>query len=167
VKRVAAVHGNQRLSSHVGICYHGLPRIQIRSNHSLYRKQMRKKILFVDDDPVFHYLYSKTVNHLRIDCELRMALNGKDALAIISGDQQNLFIPDYLFVDLNMPVMDGFRFIESFYGLEMPGRKNTKIIILTSSNNCDDRSRAVGLGIEKYVIKPIKIPDLLTILQAS
>ena len=126
---------------------------------------MTKKILFVDDDPVFHYIHIKSVKHLRIDCEVRMAFNGKDALDIISSDQNNRFVPDYIFVDLNMPVMDGFRFIQSFHALPVPGKEKTMIVVLSSSNNSDDRSRAVGLGIENYVVKPIKTLDLSRILQ--
>ena len=126
---------------------------------------MTKKILFVDDDPIFHYIHSKSVTHLRIDCEIRMAFNGKDALDIISGDQNNNFVPDYIFVDLNMPLMDGFGFIQSFHSLQVQGKENTMIVVLTSSNNSCDRSRAVGLGIENYVVKPIKALDLSRILQ--
>jgi CheY-like chemotaxis protein len=94
-----------------------------------------------------------------------MAFNGKDALDIISGDQNNTFVPDYIFVDLNMPVMDGFEFIQSFHSLPVQGKENTMIVVLTSSNNSNDRSRAIRLGVENYVVKPIKAPDLFRILQ--
>jgi CheY-like chemotaxis protein len=128
---------------------------------------MTKKILFVDDDPVFHYIHAKIIKLLGIDCEVRMALNGREALEIVSADLPTRFIPDYIFVDINMPVMDGFRFIQSFRALQPPGKENTVIVIVTSSNNGDDRNRAVRMGIEDYIIKPIKSFDLFRILNVS
>jgi CheY-like chemotaxis protein len=125
---------------------------------------MAKKILFVDDDPVSHYIHTRIVKHLSIDCEVRVALNGKEALDAMISEQQR-FVPDFLFVDLNMPVMDGFRLIQSFHTLQIPGKENTMIIILTSSNNIDDRSRATEMGIENYIVKPILAIDLGRILQ--
>ncbi|MEO7992698.1 MAG: response regulator [Chryseolinea sp.] len=126
---------------------------------------MKKKILFVDDDPVFHYINATVIKTLMIDCEVQMAFNGKDALDIVSGDQNNRFVPDYIFVDTNLPVMDGFQFIQCFRALQIPGKENTTIIILTSSICSRDRSHAVALGIENYVVKPIKALELSRILQ--
>jgi CheY-like chemotaxis protein len=125
---------------------------------------MTKKILFVDDDPVSHYIHTRIVRHLSIDCDVRIALNGKEALDTMISEQQ-CFVPDFLFVDLNMPVMDGFRLIQSFHAMQIPGKENTMIIILTSSNNIDDRKRATEMGIENYIVKPILTIDLGRILQ--
>jgi CheY-like chemotaxis protein len=125
---------------------------------------MTKKILFVDDDPVSHYIHTRIVRHLSIDCDVRIALNGKEALDTMISEQQ-CFVPDFLFVDLNMPVMDGFRLIQSFHAMQIPGKENTTIIILTSSNNIDDRKRATEMGIENYIVKPILTIDLGRILQ--
>ena len=79
--------------------------------------------------------------------------------------EQQCFVPDFLFVDLNMPIMDGFRLIQSFHAMQIPGKENTTIIILTSSNNIDDRKRATEMGIENYIVKPILTIDLGRILQ--
>jgi CheY-like chemotaxis protein len=125
---------------------------------------MTKKILFVDDDPVSHYIHTRIVRHLSIDCDVRIALNGKEALDTMTSERQ-CFVPDFLFVDLNMPVMDGFRLIQSFHAMQIPGKENTMIIILTSSNNIDDRKRATEMGIENYIVKPILTIDLDRILQ--
>jgi CheY-like chemotaxis protein len=125
---------------------------------------MTKKILFVDDDPVCHYIHQKIVEQLKIDCEVRMALNGEHAFDIMSGNELPRFVPDYIFVDLNMPVMDGFGFIQNFHA-QVPGMENTSIIVLTSSLSADDRRRALGLGVEAFVVKPINSIDLLKIVQ--
>lgn len=73
-----------------------------------------------------------------------MTFNGKDALDIVSGDLNNRLVPDYISVDLNLPVMDGFQFIQCFRALQVPGKENTTIIILTSSISSKERSRAVA-----------------------
>jgi CheY-like chemotaxis protein len=123
-----------------------------------------KKILFVDDDPVFHFLYVRIIKLIDIDCEVRLALNGKDALDILSSQRLNSFIPDYIFVDLNMPVMDGFCFIERFRAMESSAKTNTMITVLTSSDNDNDRSRVSALGIENYILKPLDKLHLSKIL---
>ena len=124
-----------------------------------------KKILFIDDDPVFHYIYDKIIKSLGIDCDVRMVFNGKDALDILSSYRHNIFVPDYIFVDLNMPIMDGFGFIQQFRALEVAGMENITIIVLTSSDNCTDRDQAAVLGIENYILKPLEICDLSRILK--
>jgi CheY-like chemotaxis protein len=123
-----------------------------------------KKILFVDDDPVFHYIYRKIIKAIGIQCDLRTAHNGKEALDIVTENQNDPFIPDYIFVDLNMPVMDGFRLIQNFHDLQPTEKKKTTIIVLTSSNNDNDRRRAAGLGIANYIVKPIETLALSRIL---
>ena len=125
---------------------------------------MKKKILLIDDDPVSRYIYNKIIEQLGIDCEIRMASNGKDALNIMFGDSTDSFIPDYIFVDLNMPTMDGFQFIQRFHAEEAPDKEHSMIIVLTSSDNNEDRYRAIGLGIQDYVVKPIEEPYLLRLL---
>jgi CheY-like chemotaxis protein len=128
---------------------------------------MTKKILFVDDDPVCHFIHQKIVEHLKIDCDVRTACNGEDALDMVSSDQSTPFVPDYIFVDLNMPIMDGFGFIQNLQACNRPELENISIIVLTSSLSAEDRVRALELGVSDYVVKPIKWRDLLRIVQSE
>ena len=64
--------------------------------------------------------------------------------------------PSIIFVDLNMPNMDGFSFIENLKKINIEILKKTKIVILTSSLNMEDRNKAGGIdGGVTFVNKPL------------
>ena len=67
--------------------------------------------------------------------------------------------PDVIMTDINMPVMDGFAFIQRVR--ELPNLARTPIIVLTTEGAEDDRRRAETLGVTTYVTKPIRAHDLL------
>lgn len=117
---------------------------------------MKKHVLLIDDDEVFHYLNSKIIALSGLDCTIDKALNGSQALDLIYqsiGDDQPL--PDYIFVDLDMPVMGGFEFIKVFKGLNHRIKHKTKIIILTSSESAIDKQEALTLGVDHFLSKPL------------
>jgi len=117
---------------------------------------MKKHVLLIDDDEVFHFLHSKIIALSGVDCTIGKALNGSQALDLIYqsiGDNQPL--PDYIFVDLDMPVMDGFEFIKVFKGLNHRIKHNTRIIILTSSESGADKQEALSLGVDHFISKPL------------
>lgn len=124
---------------------------------------MRKlqKILIVEDDPSMRYLteiiLSETASFEKIEC----SCNGKDAISKI---QINGF-PDLIFLDISMPVMDGFELLdelEKYYKHEVC---NAKIVILTSFDRFEEKERALKYkGIVKYLIKPLTREKALKIL---
>ena len=75
---------------------------------------MRKKnIMLVDDDKIFNFLSEKTITSLGLANEIHFALNGRQALELLEEYKRgNVQRPDIIFLDLNMPVMNGYEFIE-------------------------------------------------------
>src|SRR5687768_17336170 len=67
--------------------------------------------------------------------------------------------PDVIMTDINMPVMDGFTFIQRLR--ELPNLARTPVIILTTEGAEDDRRRAETFGVTTYVTKPIRVQDLI------
>jgi len=117
---------------------------------------MKKNVLLVDDDHIFNYLNEKIIQRMGFSEEIHSARNGQEAIDLLnkylSGSSS---LPDIIFLDLNMPVMDGFAFIEAFKRMNMPGKEKISIIIVTSSQDPQDITRAKSLGIDHYLTKPI------------
>ena len=75
-----------------------------------------------------------------------------------------MMAPDVVFVDLNMPVLNGFQFIEKFYELPEDMVKKSQIVILTSSLNSRDKEIASRLNPDiKFLSKPLTPEALSTI----
>jgi CheY-like chemotaxis protein len=126
---------------------------------------MRKNILLVDDEKVFHFVNSKVIALTGIDCEIQTASNGQEALVMInkfmSGSDSS---PDYIFIDLNMPVMDGFEFVRVFQRMEFPHKERVTLIILTSSADERDKLKAIELGVSHFISKPLTEEDVSRII---
>ena len=126
-------------------------------------KRMAKNVLLVDDDKISNFINSKVLSRLGIVKELHTAMNGKEAMDQIKKSDLK-WSPDIIFVDLNMPIMDGFQFIEAFSKLDHSKTDNVKIIVVSSSEDPEDMKRARSLGVKDYLVKPMKEADILRIL---
>ena len=117
---------------------------------------MKKNVLLVDDDTIMNFVNKKTLERLGIIKQIDTALNGKQAIDLFNGYYAGSnSLPDVVLLDLNMPVMDGFQFIELFQKLKIPNSEKVKIVILTSSRDQKDQIRAKELGIEHFLSKPV------------
>lgn len=126
---------------------------------------MNKNVLLVDDDRICNFITEATLNRLGVAKEIHSALNGKEALDLINSYfQGDVAVPDVIFLDLNMPIMDGFQFIEAFKRLEFPKKENILIIVLTSSANPEDIQKAKDLGVVHYLTKPINEEQVVALL---
>jgi CheY-like chemotaxis protein len=124
-----------------------------------------KNVLLVDDDEIFNLLNTKSIQRVGIPAHIHTATNGKQAIDLINEYFQGTSIlPDIILLDLNMPIMDGFSFIEAFRSIPLPMVKLVKIVIVTSSDNPEDIVRARELGIDKFMTKPVTDSDLALIL---
>jgi CheY-like chemotaxis protein len=119
-------------------------------------------VLLVDDDRIFNLLSSKTLERMGIVNEIHVAVNGKEAIDLLNNYfQGSQTLPDIILLDLNMPIMDGFGFIEAFQRLKLNGKENVKIIVVTSSQSPDDIERVKAMGISDYLTKPVSHDSLL------
>jgi CheY-like chemotaxis protein len=81
-------------------------------------------------------------------------LQGKGAFA----DRARFPLPDIILMDLNMPRMDGFQFLE--WMKDAPGKLSaTPVVVMSSSDNPRDIDRASKLGAKGYLVKPIRFPE--------
>lgn len=120
-----------------------------------------KKVLIVDDDPIFNFLHTRMLSLGGLAKEVHTALNGQQALDLVNGYfSGTAALPDAILLDLTMPELDGFGFLEAFRKLKVPGMDRVNIVVITSSINPKDMDRVREMGITKYLIKPITLEKL-------
>jgi len=122
-------------------------------------------VLFVDDDEITNYLNVRLVQKLKIANEIKVATNGLEALDLIKRNRkEGENCPNLIFLDLNMPLMDGFQFLETFSQLEDCIITPRIVVVTTSTNNKDlDRLQHYSF-ISGYINKPMTTEKLQRVL---
>jgi CheY-like chemotaxis protein len=124
---------------------------------------VQKNILLVDDDSIANFLIERIVQSTGLARNIWKALNGKEALKIFT-DHSSSLLPEVVLLDLNMPIMNGFEFLEAYNCLEFNEKDHVLIILVTSSNNPSDIEKAKELGIKYYLTKPISADTIKGII---
>ena len=117
-----------------------------------------KRILLIDDDIDDQEFFRDAVQDLNADLDCVIAENGLDGLQKMKLPPP----PDLIFVDINMPVMNGFQYLEAVK--KEPGYKDIPAIIFTTSDNQRDQIKAKELGAVRYITKPNNFEKLKKIL---
>ncbi len=120
---------------------------------------MLETILCVDDDPITLMLCKKIISKTSFSNEIATAKNGEEAIKYfdeIKTIAKTKNRPQLIFLDLNMPVMNGWGFLDSFSTSEYAEFHNTKIIILSSTIDPEDleKSKKYSTVID-FLSKPI------------
>lgn len=113
----------------------------------------RFRILVVEDSPTMRQLITFTLKRLK-DVEIVEASDGVDGLKKISAGKF-----DIIFTDINMPIMDGLKLVSLVKN--DPANKNIPIVVITTEGGQEDRDRALALGANSYITKPIQATNLL------
>ena len=96
-----------------------------------------KLACIIDDDPIFVFATKRLMEIAQFCEEIIVYKNGKEALDGLSERlQQALPLPELIFLDLNMPVLDGFQFLEQFS--VWPQAQSVSLYMITSSINPED-----------------------------
>jgi len=126
-----------------------------------------KNVLLVDDDQIFNFLSTKILERMGVADNIHVALNGEEALTLLNNYYQgSVSVPDVILLDLNMPIMDGFGFLQAFKRLSLPKMDRIKIVIVSSSQDPRDVARANELGVAYYLSKPLTEEKLRSVLEA-
>ncbi|MDH4230614.1 MAG: response regulator [Nitrospirota bacterium] len=113
-------------------------------------------ILVVEDSPTMRQLISFAIKRIP-NSHVLEATDGVDALKKLSSDKIDLII-----ADINMPVMDGLKLVSLVRG--NPAFKNIPIIMVTTEGAEEDRKRAIAIGANAYLPKPIQTQELLKLV---
>lgn len=126
-------------------------------------------ILLVDDDAIVNFLNKMIIEDLNLNAEVITVVNGKMALDYItsSGDfeHENNPEPDLILLDLNMPLMNGWEFLEEYAKLKESKKEKHNIFILSSSINPKDTAKAdLNNDVLDYLGKPLSAEVLKNII---
>lgn len=129
--------------------------------HSKTKKAF-PSILLAEDSDDDAFFFQRALNKTCPDCEFQRAANGKVAIQLLermlTHRSESGGPPDLLFLDLKMPLMNGFEVLEWLQSNHQ--QDNLRVIVLSGSNDYSDRQRAAGLGASEYLVKPISRDDL-------
>lgn len=118
-----------------------------------------KNILLVDDDSITNFINKSIISDIDISENIYTAENGQEALELLKRycNQSNsgCGCPSLVFLDLNMPLMDGFEFLQQFGSMDEFHNQRIPIVVLTSSENAKDIEKAKQLKVNGYVCKPL------------
>jgi len=128
----------------------------------------RIRVALVDDDRIYQFTTERLLKKLISDIDFIWFKDGEEALAYIGLHRDHAeLLPDILIVDINMPYMDGWQFLDAFKELKSRVAKAINIFMVSSSNDDRDMRRARSIAeVQDYVEKPITREKLLLILSA-
>lgn len=128
---------------------------------------MSKKlnILVVDDDLVAHLLSERVLTSFSWIDKIYKAFNGREGLQILDNYCRGLLaMPDLILLDLHMPVMDGFQFIEELKKMKCLESQEILTVVLSSSTNPKEIERVKALGVRHHITKPISTDMILKVI---
>lgn len=110
-------------------------------------------VLLVDDDDVATEGVIRSFRHHAVPCRMVTAGEGREALSVLNGTHATKHIdtPVIVLLDLNMPVMDGFQFLDALRA--DPALKRTVVFVLSTSAREQDRCRAYDGHVAGYMVK--------------
>jgi len=119
--------------------------------------QPKPNILIVDDDLVYRFAATKTIAATGLAERIDECNDGLEALNLLKGNiQQPQNLPDVIFLDINMPTMDGWEFLTAFDSIASQFAKPIHIYMVTSSIDKNDIQRSKEFAIvSDYLVKPI------------
>jgi len=123
---------------------------------------MIESVFLIDDSELDNFVSRNVIQQAKYSnniMDFLFAGNALDFLRSIESDQED--IPNVIFLDINMPVINGFEFLKEFETLPGPVRKKAKIVILSSSLNPSDIEKTTASPyVIKYLNKPLSVQKL-------
>lgn len=128
---------------------------------------MKKKVYLIDDDDIFVFLTKKTILKVSADVDVEVFSDGLQAITHLKQikDQPEL-LPDVIFLDLNMPVMDGWEFLSEYQDIYVSFARKNELYIVSSSISPHEMERSKNISsVSEFIIKPLVKEKFLEILE--
>jgi len=122
----------------------------------------------IDDDDIIIYGVKRIMKEIDFCDDILVFNNGQDAIdAFLNITAQGKKLPSVIFLDLNMPIMNGWEFLDDFMKIPNHNRENVIVYIISSSVDPRDVERVKNYDmVHNYILKPITPLDLKNILVA-
>jgi CheY-like chemotaxis protein len=116
-----------------------------------------KKIIFIDDSPLDHFILKRILNKYNLDYEVSCTENGSEVISFLEQNRlQKDILPDVILLDLYMPQFDGWAFLEKVQQVYPYLSKPVRIYILSSSINPRDIQYTKQFPcVKSFIFKPI------------
>lgn len=126
---------------------------------------MSKKVAIIDDDEIFQFTTKIKFEKLGLVEDVMIFNDGEEAMQFIqSGNKEDM--PEILLLDINMPIVDGWDFLELFEKVPKEKKQMMEILMLSSSINPDDVKRAeANAYVVDYITKPVSDADVKKIFR--
>lgn len=122
-----------------------------------------RHIWIIDDNEIDTFILESFLTKWVFDMKIRHAGHGREAINWL--ENESAAYPDLIFLDINMPIMDGFTFLKEWTALGHTG--NCKIVMISSSIFCADKQRALKFrDVVEFVEKPLSEKKLRALFQS-
>jgi len=126
-------------------------------------------VFIIDDDEIYQFIVKKTIQKIDGNCEATSFLNGQDAINhFVLNNTGATGVPDVVLLDINMPVMDGWEFLDQYQKLPpTPGGK-TRMYVVSSSISAEDKEKALSYpAVADFLSKPLNTTTLASLLAVA
>ncbi|HWB25924.1 MAG TPA: response regulator [Chitinophagaceae bacterium] len=135
-------------------------------------QQAKLHILLVDDDRIYQFAARKTIEATGFADKILIYSNGEEALNYLRNSvKDSALLPDVIFLDVNMPIMNGWEFLDQYSSLVKNLSKPVIIYVVSSSVDEFDVSKSRQYDTVKgYIVKPVlreKFRQILSSIQAA
>jgi CheY-like chemotaxis protein len=126
-----------------------------------------KSVCIIDDDSIYLMLARRLINMHKLSDSIIEYTDGREAFNELKGLlDSGSKLPDVIFLDVNMPIWDGWDFLDEFVKLNLS--QYPEVYIVTSSTHSFDRDKAATyVQVKRCIVKPIELADLQSILGES
>ncbi|WP_416867298.1 MAG: response regulator [Imperialibacter sp.] len=120
-------------------------------------------VMLVDDNDTDNFLSKKIMEHVNFSESILIKNTGKSALEYLHQNQNDLDkIPDIIFLDINMPIVDGFVFLYEYENFPPQLHEKIKVVVLSSSNNKRDINQFLNNRfVHQFISKPLSEKALM------
>jgi CheY-like chemotaxis protein len=129
-----------------------------------------KSILLVDDDEITNFINQDIIEGMQITDHIQVCEDGKIAMDYLEkayAGVEGYVKPDLIFLDLNMPVMNGFEFLKAYQSTFPENDRCKLVIMLTTSLRDQDVDQAIDLKlvVTDYMEKPLSTEKVASIMK--
>ncbi|WP_297510495.1 response regulator [Flavobacterium sp.] len=126
-------------------------------------------IFVVDDDLVYHFVIKKLFSKCNVNAQTKFFFNGLEAIDGLKHVLKTENEPDLILLDINMPVYDGWQFLDEFRKLKGTMNKDITVYLVSSSNDSTDinKSKEYKEEVKDYYFKPITTKDFEEMLTVA
>lgn len=123
-------------------------------------------ILLVDDDQHDNFFHKKVIEKAGVSLDVQVVKNGLEAITFLESAADKGFpTPELIFLDINMPRMNGWEFIEAYEQLEKEQQAKIVIVMLTTSLNPEEKEKAeTSPTVNDFRSKPLTVEMLHEIM---